>query len=133
MITNLTRYAPGGDLFEQLTNDYGREVATRVYSAALLNDDGRTFRALLSELNAGEQGRKGLGTTADLDASTASNFVSQIINDPLAAPLEAANRQLGKGVWNLFKNPFVLVTVAAVIFFALGGWGVLKRKMKGNP
>jgi hypothetical protein len=103
-----TRYAPGGDIYIQLSASYGTSVADRVYRAALSEEPGAIAEALA-------QARHGNA----LNESTAAIFLDQIVTDPLAAPLEAANRQIGRAIWNVIKNPFVLavVVIAAGFYF----------------
>lgn len=66
--------------------------------------------------------------------STARLFWNQITTDPFDAPLESLNKglQVGAGslLKNIFKNPWVLLLVAGLILYALGGFGWLARKLK---
>lgn len=117
------RYQPGGDLFAQIAADYGAAAAARVAEAARSGDVDVVNRAL-SAARRGE-----LGTPEALNESTAALFWQQITTNPLSAPLDSLNKQLGLAVWNVFKNPFVLVLVVAVVFYLLGGVGWVKRKL----
>lgn len=120
-----TRYQRRGDLYEMIAGQYGTANADRL---AALDAAGETrgFSQLLSDLRRGNTG------TQWGSESTLGNFADQITLDPLAAPLESANRQIANAVANVFKNPFVLLTVAALVFYLLGGFtwlkGILARK-----
>jgi hypothetical protein len=119
----ISRYSPGGDIYAQIAAESGQAGAQKVYLAALTGD--RTSLA-----NA-RRSLKGLPPIAASTPSTASEFFDQITTDPLAAPLAAANNQLGKAVLNVLKNPWVLLAVGVIIFWQLGGFNWAKRKL-GN-
>ena len=53
----------------------------------------------------------------------------QTTTDPLAAPLDSLNNQLGLAAWNVFKNPFVVAAIVLVLFLALGGGDLLRRQI----
>lgn len=110
-------YSPGGSAYAQLQATYGTAGADLVYQDAI---DGGSFG------NAIEEVRFGNFTG---DNSTLGNFWTQITTDPLAAPLESANNQLGLAVWNVVKNPFVLLAVAVAVFYFVGGFGWLQRRV----
>jgi len=113
MIVNPDSYAPGGSVYNTLTERYGRDAADRAATIAATGD-GDALNRLLSDL-------KRDNTQADFDnRGTASVFFDQVTTDPLAAPLESANRQLGLAVWNVVKNPFVLIVVVVLIAWRLG-------------
>ena len=113
------RYQRGGDIYERLVQSYGVAGADRIAYAATLGRDA------LAEAIAYE--RSGPAAT---NTSTLGNFFYQITTDPLAAPLDAANSQIGKAVWNVIKNPFVLLTVGVLVFWAVGGFTWVKGKLK---
>lgn len=114
----ITRYQRGGDIYQQLASQYGTAAADAIAAAATTND-----RAVLAEAIA--LVRSGPARTG---TSTLGNFFNQLITDPLAAPLESANNQIGKAVWNVVKNPWVLATLVGVISFVLvGGIPGLKK------
>jgi hypothetical protein len=121
-----TRYAPGGDIYQDLADKYGEAGANQAYNASLMTDGGAALRFVLSDLAARSEGRKGGYGDKPLADSTAGQFFDQITTDPLAAPLDAANRQIGKAVWNVIKNPFVLLVVV-VIAWQLGWFKKLIR------
>lgn len=113
------RYSPGGDLYNDIATRFGTEWANRAYSATLVDDGGLTLRNVLNDAHQAERNREFArpGST-----STTKNFFDQITTDPLAAPLDGLNSQLGKAVWNVVKNPFVLLLLVGL------GYLFLKRK-----
>lgn len=67
-----------------------------------------------------ERGAYKPGGTQPLDDSTASNFVTQITTDPLAAPLETLNNTFDKLVAAPGARKLVLVAfLGLAVFFAL--------------
>lgn len=116
-----SRYSPGGDIYEQIAREVGYEIANRVYSASLSNDDLTLQRAL----NDYAQARRGKALARPGSDSTWENFSDQITSDPLAAPLDALNNQLGLAVWNVLRNPFVLGAAILVAYFWL--WPKVKK------
>lgn len=119
----ISKYAPGGEIYIKLAGQYGEPGAVKVYQAALTGDRMKLANALNS--------LEGKPPIVASTASTAAIFFDQITTDPLAAPLESANNQIGKAVFNAFKNPWVLVVVVGVVFYMLGGFTWAKRKL-GN-
>ena len=119
------RYQPGGDLYAAIQEQFGTAAANAAAAAARVDDDGRTLRFTLSNIRSGNYA---VGS-ATPGASTLGNFWTQITTDPLAAPLDTANAQLGKAVWNVFKNPWVLLSVAAAVFYAVGGFTWLRKNL----
>jgi hypothetical protein len=106
----LPRYAPGGDIYQQLAAAYGAAGAEAVYQAARTGD-----RAAISEALANVR----LGPKRD--DSVGSIFWSQVTTDPFAAPLETLNQGLGaaftSAIVGVFKNPWVLASLLAVGVF----------------
>lgn len=104
---NIERYAPGGDIYETLAKQYGNAAANRYY-AAELTPDPYDENVVLTEIRGGKLA----------ETSTLKIFAKQITTDPLAAPLESANNVIGtlgkSAIFGLFKNPWVLLVVAAV-------------------
>lgn len=117
----MNRYAPDGDIYASIADQYGTSAAQRAYAASLVDDGGVTLRNVLSNLHT--------GSTDPGSTSTWSNFWRQITTDPLAAPLDSLDNQLGNAVLNVFKNPFVLLLVAGLVFHWFGGFTWLKRKL----
>ena len=111
------RYQIGGDIYAKLAAQYGTSGADRVALADASGVQGATATAL-GEVKWGATGSD----------SIVANFFNQITTDPLAAPLESANNQIGNAVLGVLKNPWVLLAVAAVVFFQLGGWNWLRKQ-----
>jgi hypothetical protein len=122
----VSRYQPGGDIYAKLQSQYGTQAANEVAAAAATNDRDKLAEALNIAAGRGP---------SDAPQSTWSVFWGQITTDPLAAPLESANNALGtigaSAIIGLFKNPWVLLTVAGVVFYLLGGFTWLRRQI-GN-
>lgn len=116
------RYSPGGDLYAAITEQFGQVWANRAHAASLIDDGGKELRYVLNDAR---QSARGADPARPGSESTAGNFFDQIINDPLSAPLDALDNQLGNAVWNVVKNPFVLALVAGLFAFWL--WPKLKK------
>lgn len=99
----VSRYAPGGDIYQTLATSYGNAAAQKVYNAALTGDRGAITEALATVRNG-----------PPLTDSTAEIFLQQITTDPLAAPIESLNNQVGNVFKNLLLNPFALVALGVV-------------------
>lgn len=95
------RYAPGGDIYNSLASSYGTAGADKVYR---VQQSGGDIAGAIATLKHG----------APLNDSTASNLAKQLANDPFAAPLESANRQLFKVGLNFLKNPFAALAILAI-------------------
>ena len=119
--TLIQRYQPGGDIYASLLASYGVTVANNVAAAARTGDATRV-NAVMPGISSGI-------VATPLNDSTASIFWDQITTDPLAAPLESANNQIGKAVLNFLKNPWVLAAGVAILFFAFGGAGWIRKKL----
>lgn len=111
------RYQKGGDIYEKLRQSYGTAGAD--YIASVDRAGGSITDAIVKVKYGGY-----------LPDSTTAIFVDKITTDPLAAPLESANRQIGNVVLGVFKNPWVLAALAVYVFLQLGGWDYLKGKLK---
>lgn len=116
--TNQTidRYLYGGDLYGDMEASYGTFNADYIAALAASGDP----IAVATEVNQLKNGQS-------LNTSTSSILWGQLTTDPLAAPLAGLNNILGSSFLSLLKNPWVLVTGALVLFFALGGFDFLKR------
>lgn len=118
---NLDSYKTGGVNYWLAAAKWGIPAANRIAAAA---ESGDVIQFNLEMSNAAR------GTTlAPLNDSTWSNFWDQMTNDPLAAPLDSANNQLGNAFANVLKNPWVLIALAVVLFLALGGADFLRRQL----
>lgn len=117
-----SEYAPGGWRYNNIANNYS--VAAANDAAAIAADGGEQWEVseALSKYNKNAQPVVG-GTSA------IGNFFTQITTDPLAAPLESANNQIGNAVMGVFRNPWVLIAVALLIFHLLGGFDYVKRRI----
>lgn len=104
----IARYAPGGDIYNNLLARYGHQAAEEVYWAAKSGDRTQVTDALV-RVKHGQP----------LNDSVAEIFVEQITTDPLAAPLETANRQLGNLVAGLVKNPLAAVGIAVALLILI--------------
>ena len=67
-----------------------------------------------------------------LDTSTWDAFGTQILTDPLGAPLADLNTGIGNTIIAFLKNPWVVALVVSGLFFFLGGADFLRRKLKGG-
>lgn len=117
----IARYQPGGDIYATLQTQYGPTAAASIAAAAQTGDETQ-INAAISQAKFG----------SPLDTSTASIFANQIITDPFAAPAASFNDQIKKLFANLFGNPFLLIAVVAVVFFAFGGANRLRKKIGGG-
>jgi hypothetical protein len=118
------RYQPGGDIFDTLWAQYGAETAYAA-AAAALDDDGPELSRIIRDARS----RAGFTRGEQTATGTLGNLWEQLTTDPLAAPLESANNQIGKAVLNVLKNPWVLLALAGVVFYLVGGFDWIKRKV----
>ncbi|MDE2100738.1 MAG: hypothetical protein KGL39_26065 [Patescibacteria group bacterium] len=117
----IQRYQPGGDIYATLVSQYGQQAAAQIAQAASTGD-----RTVLG--NAIENAKGVAANTGS--TSTLVNFWNQITTDPLAAPLQGANSIIGNSFLSLLKNPWVLGTLALVLFTWLGGWSLFRGALK---
>lgn len=96
----IARYQPGGDIYAKLAGKYGTQSADLVAVAASTGDRFKITDALATVKNG-----------APLEDSTSSILIDQLITDPLAAPLEAAD----KATKQIFASTTGKVVVAVVI------------------
>lgn len=90
------RYAPGGDIYARLVQDYGPGGADYVFEAAKraeAADDPSLIGDALGVLKWG----------TPPETSTIKLFGQQIATDPLGAPLEAVSNVAEKTVANFFN------------------------------
>ena len=85
-------YARGTDKFKATATKYGEAAALAQWQAAIDAERNQT----------------------PLDTSTWSIFAGQIVNDPLAAPTDSLNNQLGNAFKNIFGKPWLALTVVIV-------------------
>lgn len=116
--TTIQRYQPGGDIFNKLATAYGFDDANAIAAAARTGSETNVTAAIASA----KYGKS-------LNDSTASIFLDQITTNPLAAPLESANRITGNSIIAFLKSPWVIFGVVVVVFSVMGGWQWLGRKV----
>jgi hypothetical protein len=116
--STIARYQIGGDIYASLQTQYGTPAADAIAAAARTGDETNVNAAMV----AAKYG-------SPLNDSTWNIFADQIITDPLAAPLESANSQIGKAVLNFLKNPWVLAAVAVGLFFFFGGANLIRKQL----
>lgn len=112
------RYAPGGDLYAQLSGDYGANGAQRVYQAAIKAEEtGERYHIAdaIGELR---------NSSPTLNESTLSILGSQLYNDPLGAPIDAAGNVAKAATRAALGNWGVYVIVAVIV-----GGVILWRKV----
>ena len=138
----LDDYLAGGTVYLAIQAKYGTDAADNIASIAYANGnaiaagDPTSVNTALSKLArttpANAANPVVVNATPDAsaaDTSTADNFIQQITTNPLAAPLDGLNNQLKKAFGDVFKNPFVLLAVVAVIFWFIGGFGWAKGRL----
>jgi hypothetical protein len=102
----IQEYQPGGDIYNTLAAQYGAQNANNIAQAALSGDESQVNAAIAQAQ---------FGTP--LTTSTTSIFASEIVTDPLAAPLDDLNTLIKNSVASFFGN----TTVAITTFLILGG------------
>ena len=126
--TTINRYQPFnqdtgdvGDIYASLQSSYGTDTANNIANIAINTGDETQINAAIVKAKYG----------APLPTSTAGQLYTQLTTNPLAAPLAGANNLLGNTFLSFLKNPWVLVTIAAaVFFFVFDGLNVLKGLAK---
>lgn len=115
-----SEYQPGGWRYNNIATNYGTSAADAAAKVAASGGEQSDVTVALNKYRS---------QYADPGSeSTLGNFWRQITTDPLAAPLESANNQIGNAVSAVFRNPWVLLALALLIFHLLGGFDMLKRK-----
>jgi hypothetical protein len=123
----IQRYQPGGDIYAALLAQHGQTAADACAAAALTGDETQINAVLaLYSGTSTPDAAVPMGNTSTLDI-----FANQIATDPLAAPLDDANKVINNSILSFLKNPTVLFVVAVVLFFVFGGGDYIRRKMKG--
>lgn len=125
--TLIQRYQPGGDIYAAILSQHGQEAADSCAAAALTGDE--------TAINAALTLYSGTSTPYQAvplaETSTASILGEQLATDPLAAPLESANKVLNNTFLSFLKNPTVLIVLALVVFFVVfDGLNIIKGKLK---
>jgi hypothetical protein len=108
MSPDLSRYVPGGDVYDAINLAYGIPAADRVQAAAETGDY-RNISETLGEIRNGPP----------LDQSTADAFWNQITTDPLAAPLDYFGAPVSKGIQDATS------TIVKVALLALAAYVVV--------
>jgi hypothetical protein len=120
-------YAPGSPKYNNLANAYSVAAADEAYRIALDGGERWEIAEAMARFNpnADQTQLYGNGSTSAL-----SQFGYQITTNPLAAPFEDANKLIGNSVLAFLKNPWVLLTVAFIVWWKLGfpGAPALKKK-----
>lgn len=96
----ITRYQPGGDIYNTLAGQYGNQAADLIAAAARTGDRTAVTDAI-AQVKHGHP----------LESSTTTILLDQLLTDPLAAPLDAADSGLKK----VFASTTGKVVTAAVI------------------
>jgi hypothetical protein len=110
----IDRYQNGGDIYAAIAAKYGAGTADAAASAALTGDETQINKVLAGPL---------------LNTSTASIFLNQIETDPLGAPLASLENLTKNSLLDFLKSPSVLLVLAGIAFFMLGGAEVLKEQV----
>jgi len=123
----IQRYQSGGDIYADILSQHGQAAADACAAAALSGDETQVNAALTLYT----------GTATPTVAvplatdTTAGDLYTQLTTDPLAAPLADANAVLGNTFVSFLKNPYVLVTIALLVFFFLfDGLNILRGLVK---
>lgn len=127
-MTDFAAYQRGGQYWPTLVSRYGEAGANRI-AAAASSEDQALFTTVFSNVQRGRPASEDRITTT----STLREFGTLLATDPLGAPMEGLNNQIGKAVWNVLKNPWVLLVVAGGVVYVvwrLGGISGIKRSLK---
>jgi hypothetical protein len=117
----IARYQQGGDIYNQLVDQYGVSGADSVAAAAATGDNNGEVQEAIAMLRIGPK----------KDTSTLDIFAEQIVTNPLAAPADALNDQLRKFSKNLFGaipwQFWIIILIA--LFFWMVGLSLLKGRL----
>jgi len=100
----IQRYQPGGDIYLTLAGRYGSQAADKIAVAALTGDRGNITNAI-------DEVKNGL----PLEDSTSTILLDQLANDPLAAPLAAADKALNQIFASTTGKVVTVVAIVAVV------------------
>ena len=114
-------YAPGTTKFNNIAKAYGTAAANEAHRIASNGGDSADVTLALNKY------RKQVDICSQ---STLGNFWDQITTDPLGAPLQSANNTIGNTVKSFFKNPWVLLAIAVLVWGWLGFPGLNSIKKK---
>ena len=114
----IARYQSGGDIYASLQTTYGTTAADTIATAALSGDETQ-INAALVQVKFG----------APLETSTSTILADQLLTDPLAAPLESAEKVASNSIVDFLKSPAVMLILGIALFLYLGGIGYLTRKL----
>lgn len=123
---NWESYQPGGTAYNNAWNTFGQAVADKL-AAAAYDEDWALVGDIIDKARAA-QGYTAAPTGGS--TSTLGNLYTQLTTNPLSAPLDGANNIIQNSFLSLLKNPWVLVTIAALVFFFLfDGMTILRKKL----
>ena len=118
----IARYQTGGDIYATLLAQYGQASADSIAAAARTGDSNGEVSTAIANARTAAGITKGEQDDSVLDA-----FGNQIVTNPLGAPLDSLNKVVGNTFLSFLKNPWVIALILGILFFALGGWAVLKK------
>lgn len=116
----ITRYQPGGDIYNAISAKYGQAAADATAQAALSGDETQINAALTTAIYG-----------QPLPTSTATIFVDNMATNPLGAPLSGLDTILTNTLNSLLTNKTVLLIGAGTVFFVwFDGMEKIKRLIK---
>jgi hypothetical protein len=116
--TTIARYQPpNGEIYLTLQTMYGTQDANSIAQAASTGDDNGEVAAAIAQAHFGNP----------LDTSAADALQTQLETNPLGAPLAGLENIAANSLSDFLKSPTVLLGLAAVAFFALGGLAVISK------
>ena len=135
MIINQTSYYPGGTNFNTIQTQYGLPAANQVYAAALTGDNVLLNKTISDVSALARQGDTNIESSElQTRAGSFDNrgltkvLYDQVTENPLDAPLDAANKVIKNTVISAIGNPFITLTlivgavaVGAGVYFYFGG------------
>lgn len=119
--SQIDNWKPGGSTYQNAVSRFGQAVADAASNAA--QQPGALESDVSSAIANATYGQP-------LTTSTTGIFLNQMTTDPLAAPLQTLNTAAGNSFMALFKSPWVLGTLAIVLFVWMGGLKLLKGSLK---
>ena len=123
--TTIKRYQPpDGDIYATLVKQYGQASADSIAAAAATGDNNGEVNTAIANARTAAGLTKGQQDDSTLDA-----FGNQLATDPFGAPLGFLENIVGNTFLSFLKNPWVTALAVGILFFALGGWAVLKKQL----